>query len=447
MSNLFDPALVKTFKKDRDFLTETAIPIITISGTYREDAKRLHGLPNNNTSRDIVLSRAHYSMAIGVAVEAWGHNSLVHLEPKKAWLADPTNYVTNKDWLSVSFTEKVGMTLARRPLLKLVKDLVDKFGRSKLPILDSITNPLLFLTEKIDKPILSFHVAAGNILASQGKKVLQVITDPHVRLEYVTHAENENVWYCVFDENTKLEFLEKAAIQGLKADASRIIVTGPPIDPRIIDARKKKHPWRSGPLHLCITTGGLGTNKTEIELVLQQLLPQLRKKSGAEIRLLIYAGTHSDIKELVEEMAKQHRISIGTTSEKTAKLRILYHPQIIDANELLIQHGFPWADGFISKPSGDMAYDAVTSGAFLLTLQEWGEWEHNVRATFEHLDVARKADTKNILAQLSVLESAANRSESWIESAMHKALRIDSLFLKGAENIIAAHQKMSRSRK
>ncbi|MDQ5951356.1 MAG: hypothetical protein QG639_633 [Patescibacteria group bacterium] len=443
MSNLFDPALVKTFAEDRDYLASTQIPIITVSGTYREDAKRMHGLPNNNTSRDIVLSRAHYSMAIAIAVQAWGGAKTAGMDPAKAWLADPTNFVSTKDWFSVSFTEKVGMTLARHPLLKLAKDFVDKFGRSKLPILNSITNPLLFLTEKVERPILSFHVAAGNILAAQGKKVVQVITDPHVRLEYLTHAENKNVHFCVFDDATRLEFLEKAAIQGIKADANRLTVTGPPVDPRIIEARKNKNPWRSGPLHLCITTGGLGTNKTEIESLLQQILPELRKKRGNEIRLLIYAGTHSDICQLVEEMAKQHRVPVGKLSEKTAKLRVIYHPQIIDANELLIKHAFPWADGFISKPSGDMAYDAVCSGSFLLTLQEWGEWEHNVRATLEHNEVARKADPKNILPQLEVLMSAKDKSQSWVEEAMHNALKLEKLFFNGAKNIVEAHQKFS----
>lgn len=443
MSSLFDPALVKTFTKDREYLSSTQVPIITVSGTYREDAKRMHGLPNDNTTRDIVLSRAHYSMAIGVAVQAWGGAKIKGMDPSKAWLADPTNFVTNKDWLSVSFTEKVGMTLARYPILKLAKDFVDTFGRSKLPILDSITNPLLFLTEKIDKPILSFHVAAGNILASQGKKVLQMITDPHVRLEYLTHAENKNVHYCVFDEATRLEFLEKAAIQGIKADASRLTVTGPPVDPRVIAARQKKNPWRSGPLHICITTGGLGTNKNEIELLLQQLLPQLRKKSGNELRLLIYAGTHRDIKEMIEEMAKQHRVRISDLSEKTAKLRVIYHPQIIDANELLIKYAFPWADGFISKPSGDMAYDAVCSGSFLLTLQEWGEWEHNVRATLEHKDVARKTEVKNIVPQLEVLMSAHGKAQSWIEDAMHNTLKLEKIFLNGAKNIVETHKKIS----
>lgn len=440
MSNLFDPTLVRTFKKDRDFLTTTQLPIITVSGTYREDAKRLHGLANENTSRDIVFSRAHYSMAIGVATQAWG----AALNHQKAWLADPTNYVTNKDWFSVNLTEQIGMTLARHPLLKLMKDFVDKFGRNKLPILNSITNPLLFLTEKTSTPILSFHIAAGNILASQGKTVLQVITDPHVRYDYLQHAASKNMYYCLFDESTKLEFLEKCAIQNIQTDATRLIVTGPPVDPRVIAARQRKNQWRSGKLKICITTGGLGTNKYEIALLLQQFLPQLRKKSGAEYQLIIYAGTHNDIKQMVEEMAKQYRVAIGQPSERSAKLRILYHPQIIDANELLIKYAFPWAHGFISKPSGDMAYDAVASGSFLLTLQEWGEWEHNIRAIFEQRDIARKANVKDILAQLEVLQSAKNRSQSWIELAMHNALKIDKLFLTGAKNIVETHKKLAK---
>jgi len=444
MSNLFDPVLVKTFKKDRDFLARTKLPIITVSGTYREDAKRLHGLPNENISRDIVLSRAHYSMALAIATQAWGTNQVAKIDPDKAWLADPTNFVTNKDWYSVSLTEQIGMTIARHPLLKLVKDLIDQFGRGKLPILDSITNPLLYLTEKITAPILSFHIVAGNILAGQGKTVLQVITDPHVRGDYLEQAANKNMYYCLFDESTKLEFLEKAAVQNIKADASRLTVTGPPIDPRIIACRQRKHPWRSGTLKLCITTGGLGTNKTEIEMLLQQILPQLRKKTGLELRVLLYAGTHSDIKRVAEEIAKRSNVALGQLSDTSAKFRILYHPQIIDANELLIKYGFSWAHGFISKPSGDMAYDAVATGSFLLSLQEWGEWEYKIREIFEQQDIARHAFTKDILAQLEVLTDAHGRAQSWIEQAMHNALRVDPLMLHGAKNIIAVHQKISQ---
>lgn len=439
MPELFDPALAKTLKKDKRFLESTKLPILTVSGTYQEDLKRMHGLPNNDSIQDIVFSRAHYSMAVGVACEAWDDKQ----DPKKAWVADPTNYVSADDWFSVKLTDKVGKTIARYPFLKTLKDLIDRFGRQKLPILNSITEPLLYLTEHIDRPILSLHIATGNILVGQGKTVLQVITDPHVRYDYVTYADKPNLYYCVFDENTKLELLEKAALQQKKLDATRIFVTGSPVDPRIVACRNKKQPWRSGVLKLVITTGGLGTNKTEIEQLLQQFLPELRKQKPA-VKLVVYAGTHRDIAEMVREMAKKYRVAIGEGSDRSSKLRLLYHPQIVDANELLIKYAFPWAHGFITKPSGDMTYDAVAAGCFVLTLQEWGEWEHRIREIFEQQDISRRATIAQILTQLAVLQSAQGKAQSWIERAMHNALRIDRLYLNGTKNIVAAYKQVNK---
>jgi len=118
------------------------------------------------------------------------------------------------------------------------------------------------------------------------------------------------------------------------------------------------------------------------------------------------------------------------------KLTLLYHPQIVDSNELLIQHAFPWADGFITKPSGDMAYDAVAAGCFLLTLKEWGEWEYNIRETFEQLNIARKADIDHLALQLESLTSNHQGIDfSWVNSAMKHAQKIDPSFLNGARDI------------
>lgn len=390
----------------------------------------MHGLPNNNTERDIVFSRAHYSMALGIASYIWKDK----VNPAAAWIVDPTNYVSKDKLLSIQLTEMIGKTIARYSILKTAKDFIDTFGRKKLPILGSITPPLLYLTENIEKPILSLHIAAGNILANQGKKVVQVITDPHVREEYVTHAGNKKVWYCVFNESTKVEFLEKAAKLEIEADPDRVVVTGPPIDPRIIAASDKKVPWRSGKLRLCMTTGGLGTNKEEILSVLKQFFVELRKRSN-EYQLLIYAGTHLDIAEAVEKLAKENRVAIGELSDKKAKLRLIYHPQIVDANELLIKYAFPWAHGFITKPSGDMAYDAAASGSFLLTLAEWGEWEERIREIFEQKNISRKADASAIISQLEVLRSTQGKSQSWIEQAMLAASGLEPLYLRGAKNI------------
>jgi len=438
MPELFDPQLIKAFKADKKWLETTKIPIVTVFGTNREDIKGWHGMKENENLPDVVLSRAHFSMAFGTAVQAWGGG----IDHHKAWLVDPTNYVSSKHWQSLLLTENIGKTIARYPILKTLKDLIDKFGRQKLPILDSITPPLLYLTAKIKKPILSFHIAAGNLLIEQGKTVLQVITDPHVRYDYLKHVEDKNLSYCVFDQATKDDLLEKAAIAGKSIDPARIIVTGPPIDPRILDCRLKKPAWRSGTLKLCLTTGGLGTNKTELLQILDLLLPELRKKNK-DLQLLIYAGTHRDIAQAVKKMAKESRVTLSPLKKTKAKLRLIYHPQIVDANELLIKYGFAWAHGFITKPSGDMAYDAVASGSFLLTLHEWGEWEAVIRQRFEELGVSRRATVNNLLAQLTSLKANQHNTSSFIERAMLNSHKLDTLYLRGAEKIIKAYQKIA----
>lgn len=435
MPALFDSALVKTLEEDKQFLEKTAVPIITVSATFHEDLKRIHHLANNNFDRDTVFSRAHYSMAIGIAIQAWGDK----LDPNKAWLVDPTNYVSHDDWFSVSLTEKIGKQIARHPILKTLKDFVDKFGRKKLPILGSITPPLTYLTQKIQQPILSFHIAAGNILAMEGKKVFQMITDPHVRDEYVENSAKGNLRFGVFDEPTKFEFLEKAALHNKNVNPDHIIVTGPPIDPRIVAVRAKKYAWRSGPLKLCITTGGLGTNKQEIKQILEQLLPQLRRRPSS-YQLIVYAATHSDIAEMITNLATEYRIPLENLQDKSARLRLIYHPQIVDANELLIKYAFPWAHGFITKPSGDMAYDAAASGSFLITLAEWGEWEENIRKIFEQKGISRKAKVENIVDQLEFLMSAKGKSQSWVETAMLNASKLDRLFLRGSKKILEAYK-------
>jgi len=434
MPPLLPPKLIKAYQRDQQLLAATDIPIVTITGTSREDLQKFYH-PGNLTddlgvkTTDVIFSRAHFSMALAVATQIWGKK----IEPKKAWLVDPTNYVSPQQWLNVEFTEEVGKTIARHDFLKYVKDMVDRFGRNKLPILESITPPLLYLTQHVKKPILSFHIAAGNILAEQGKDVVQVVTDPQVRQEYVKNAARPNIHFCVYDDRTKLEFLEVAASNHVAANPERIIVTGPPIDPRVVAARKHKAAWRSGVLRLCVTTGGLGTNKVEIQKVLEQLLPQLHHHP-LQYQVLVYAGTQKDIAEMVEKLAKDHHVSISPDHDVGAKLRLLYHPHILEANELLIRYGFPWADGFITKPSGDMAYDAVAAGCFLLTLKEWGVWEERIREIFEQKDIARRADTGHIVEQLHVLRAAPN-GISWIEYAMNHAFNIEKLFLLGAKKI------------
>ncbi len=438
-----NPDLEKVYFEDKRYLETTQVPIVTISGTYREDLKDWHRLENNETSQDVVFSRAHFSMALGVAIAAWRRQ----FDHQKAWLVDPTNFVSINDWHSITFTESVGKVIARHRWLKKLKDIFDRFGRKNLPIIDSLAPPLLYLTQEIDRPVLSFHVAAGNLLLDHGKTVLQVITDPHVRYDYLKHAGNKRLYYAVFDEKTKTDLLEQAKLIEQEINPDHVFVTGPPIDPRIIRLGRNKRPWRSGVLRLAITTGGLGTNKLEILSLLDGLLPEL-KKPNPKIKLLVYAGTHADIAQAVKQKAKAYQLGVGKVTNRQAKLRVIHHPQIFNANELLIKYGFAWADGFITKPSGDMAYDAVASGSFLLTLDEWGEWEHNIREFFEQKGVSRPARIDKILAQLTVLtQSSGPKSLSWVEKAMLNTHRLDGKFYNGAKNILKAYHQVAKAQK
>ncbi len=474
--------------RDKKLLETTNLPIITTSASFKEDLKGFYGELEDDQLQDIVFSRAHYSMALAIAVAAWGKK----IDPKKAWLVDPTNHIKAKDWASVKLTDFIGQTIARRPILKTLKDLVDKFARSKLPILDSIAPATKFLVQNIDRAILSFHIANGNILAENGKQVLQMITDPHVRSDYVINAGKSNIRFLVFDEETKKEFFKVAAQENISIPAeqikNKVIVTGPPVDPRVIMAGKNKQAW-SGQraLRIVMTTGGLGTNKKEIKQVLEQLLPALKKTPAncPAFELIYYAGTHADHQKMASSLAKKYQVKHRLISphdpadfiktgqlnqtrrnyKTSIKFHIIYHPQIIDANELLIRYGFPWADLFISKPSGDMAYDAALSGAALLTLKEWGEWEHNVRAVFEKQQISQVANSDNIIEQLARLsqnrqirtdqsqipasssrpipqaESSINNEESWITQAMRNTHHLPDIFYQGAVNIIKAAQK------
>lgn len=442
--SLHDPQIEKIFKKDRQILQKTALPIVTVTGAFQEDVKRWHGVRHNQKDTDIIYSRAHFSMAYGVLQHVWKSPTP---KPSKAWLTDPTNFVSEEEWKKITSTEKIGELIARQPILQTIKALIDQFARKKLPILESITPPLLYLFEEVHQPILSFHIAAGNILAGMGKTVVQMITDPHVRDEYIQAAISPTISYCVFDEQTKKEFLSRAKVLDIDVHPDRIIVTGPPIDPRIIEMRKKKTFTPHYPLRLLITTGGLGTNKKEIKMILELLLPELKKDKPA-YQLMLYAGTEKDFVDMAKEIAMSNKVAARVihhlspttnqpTNQPANQLTILHHPQIFDANELLIKHGLPWADGVISKPSGDMAYDAVIAGCFLLTLKPWGVWEERIMEIFEKKKLSTSADTRHILEQLNTLVTSG-----WIARSLTNSKNIDKQFLHGVENIVEVMRRV-----
>lgn len=431
-------------EKERALLEEAEVPIATVSATFFDQIGEEYAYKFRR--EEIVFSRAHYSQALSLLIAAGE-------EGKTFWFIDPTNFVAAEDWHKVLFTEKIAEAVARHETLKKIKDLMDTRAREKLPISDAIQEPLLYLFQNITRPIASFHYETGNLLVEAGKTVLQAVTDPHVRPQYLKNAANNNLHYAVFDDKTKVELLEGSQREGKTLDPDRVHVTGPPVDPRIVEARQGKsvekfiehfaHPSpNQGRLKLAITTGGLGTNKDEIETILNQLLPYLTS-TPPQIQLVCYAGTHEDFASLFGLFAQNHQIQVGNESDPNVSYRILRGNNIMDANEKLVSWMFPWADGVITKPSGDMAYDAAAAGCFLLFMEPWGEWEERIQETFEQHGVARRANPETFQSQLKALEQPAiHDHETWFTHAIEQALNLDPLFLNGAKNILTTLQSI-----
>ncbi len=409
---------------DCDLLNSVQVPITTVSASFEPDKEQ------------VVFSRAHYSMANAVLIAAF-------IKKKSAWLFDPTNFVSADKWGKVLFTEHMGNLIARHPLLKDIKDLIDTRVRNKLPLTDAIKQPLIDNFKSVHQPIISLHYEAGNILIQQNHIVLQVITDPHVRPQYLTHVKNHHLFYAVFDHKTKAELIEKAfTLHQFQLPQNRIFVTGAPVDPRILKKDKNRtiRAFKKRPLRLVITTGGLGTNKPEIKQLLPQLVPLLKKK---QLQLMLYTGTHQDFLEMYQDFAQQNKLKINyqprTINQKP--LTIIHSNNLVDLNNQLIDYAFPWADGFITKPSGDMAYEAVAAGCFLLTLNPWGEWEENIRQHFEELGVSRRVDHQNFTAQLEALTTVpVEKFKPWAQLALERTLQLQQPLSQGSLNILQAHQ-------
>lgn len=430
-----DLAFQHTAHEERHLLETVEIPIVTVSATFKEELTKEFGEHPEEVTPDVTFSRAHYSMANALVVAATKNK-------KTFWMIDPTNYVSARDWPKIMFTERMGRLIARSPILKELKDLMDTRLRNQLPLTGAIREPLTYVTGRIERPIISLHYEAGNILLENGKTVLQVVTDPHVRPQYLTHANNPKLSWAVFDEHTKARLIELGFILGHKIDEKRITVTGCPVDPRIIlkDKNTALSGYKHRPLRLAITTGGLGTNKDEIISLLTHLSPAIKKDL---VHIAAYSGVHEDFETMFTTFARLHHIKIGDTKDPQSCFRVFRGDDIVEANELLLDYVFPWADGFITKPSGDMAYEAIAAGCFLLTLHPWGEWEENIRAVTEGMGVSIRADIDNIIAQLQAITTMpVEKNKPWVELALERAQNHAKQFSSGAFNILKLHQKL-----
>lgn len=426
----------RTAHEERHLLETVEIPIVTVSATFKGELTKEFGETQAEITPDVTFSRAHYSMANALVVAATKNKMTF-------WMIDPTNYVSAKDWPKIMFTQRMGRLIARSPLLKELKDLMDTRLRNQLPLTGAIRDPLTYVTGRVELPIISLHYEAGNILLENGKTVLQVVTDPHVRPQYLTHASNPKLTWAVFDDMTKARLIELAYILGHKIDEHRVVVTGCPVDPRILikDKNIATTGYKHRPLRLAITTGGLGTNKDEIESLLTGLAPAIKK---GDVHIAAYCGVHIDFETMFTTFARVHHIKIGEKKDIQSSFRVFKGNDIVDANEELLDYVFPWADGFISKPSGDMAYEAIAAGCFLLTLHPWGEWEENIRAVTENLGVSIRADIPNILSQLKAISSVpVANNKPWVELALERARKHSKSVSEGAFNILKLHRKLS----
>lgn len=425
-----DLDLEEALLQENLLLKNSAVPILTVSATFRKELADKYHSEIHSSSPDVVFSRAHYSMAEAVRYMAE--------EMKlKAQMSDPTNYVSVKNWKNVEFVETSGQMVARIKLLKWLKDKVDTFVRGKLPVAEAIQEPLDYLTSEIVKPVVSLHYEVGNILAKNGKKVVQVVTDPHVRPQYLDCLPSDNITYALFDEETKMDFVAESKRQNKTLGENQLIVTGPPVDPRICRVgMNKKVMKKEEPVNLAICTGGLGTNLSEIRKALDILSPLL--KPPEKIRLFLYAGTHKDFRYFFEEFAEKQNIRVGNLDDETARIRILCEDSIIDANNNLIKYMFPWAHGVMTKPSGDMAYDAAAAGCFMFFLQPWGEWEENIQKRFAKMEIGFDIDLDN---DVKFLLSDWSSNPKLIQ-ALENAHNLPKLFREGTKNIVNLQQKI-----
>jgi hypothetical protein len=414
--------------EERHLFEEVEVPIVTVSATYRKElAKKYRSIVH--TPSDVVYSRAHYSMAEAVRRQALEMGRTSHL-------SDPINFVTLKDWKKLEFTQVVGKLVARNKLLKKIKEKLSSLTREKVPIAEAARKPLLYLTATTPCPIVSMHYETGNILAGAGKTVVQAITDPHVHPQYLDALPYPNITFAAFDEETKTMLLEMAKELKKEINENQVVVTGAFIDPRINEIGKKaKVVDMKSPVNIAVTTGGLGTNLKEIKKILEGFRPLLLPPE--QIRLFLYAGIHRDFRDFFENYARQNHIRIGNLDDTEARVRILYDDSIIDANENIIKYMFPWAHGVITKPSGDMAYDAAAAGCFLLFLDPWGSWEERIRDIFIKRGVGfnLKADASGEHFKKLLRSGSFERSLKNIE-------KLPPIFREGAKNLIEIHSSL-----
>src|SRR5512142_935816 len=149
-----DLQFARTAHEERHLLETVQVPIVTVSATFKEQLEERFGEKPTGDIQDVTFSRAHYSMANALVVAATK-------KKKTFWMVDPTNYVSSKDWPKILFTQRMGRLVARNPLLKELKDVMDTRVRNQLPLTAAIREPLAYVFHRVHRPIISLHYEAG----------------------------------------------------------------------------------------------------------------------------------------------------------------------------------------------------------------------------------------------------------------------------------------------
>ncbi len=367
------------------------IPILTASevGNSRYD------------TRTSPLSRAHATIAQSVAQVLNGATDVY---------VDVLQYVNNRDFLKFEKLARRAKRVASSPRLH---DVYNRYS----PLIRRIVNPDKKVQPVVDyfaksiasrgdnTPVITTHYSVGNALLESlkargdGRSVVHYVTDPsHIHTQYLKHKDDPRTHYFVFDKATA------SALEDAGVDADKISVTGFSTHPDLSPAEARSVADRK--LRVGIFTGGVGTNRAEIETIVQNFNPENQQ-------LVVYCGTHTDIMEsslgLVSRNLRTKIVPAQNFQESD-----IGDEHIVFVVGTSLEGAVPasykvlnWSDVVATKPSGDIAIEAVLSGHPVIPLSHWGVQEdviddmlHAYGAT---IDIP---DLKNIGAILSTLQTS-----------------------------------------
>ncbi len=332
----------------------------------------------------LTLSRAHFTQAQAFA------------QAQGAEMVDVANFMPDGDHEKLEETGIKGQKVARSALLWKVHEWTAPALRRVLKLEKTFKKTAGFFAEGLAsgevRPIVAFHYGVGNaVIEALDKRkredipVVHYVSDPYhengPHPPYLKHKDKKNVFYFVFDEETRQSFVNHGV------PAERVFVTGFPFHPDLDLERgqEKQAGYRhekGRKLKLAVCTGGLGGQQKEILQVADSL-------DFTRQQATFYCGTNYD---LADKLA-------GLLTEKGIDVRIINPGSGVDYNpgeEATIIVGENLADVVplsykalndaqvvFTKTSGDFGIEAFAGGKLLVSLGEWGRHEKDIKRLTE----------------------------------------------------------------